>query len=184
MIRVAKVGGSLLTWPQLPRELNAWLSNVPQATTVLIAGGGPWTELLRQSAKRFDLTEASAHAMCLQVMSVTASLLADVCTRSCTRSLPELRAAMQTDQRIVFDVQEWLLGDDASDLPKTWEVTSDSIAARLAMELKADKLVLFKSSPAPLGNLRELANADYVDRYFPTAAAKVPTIQYACLRTS
>lgn len=179
--RVVKVGGSLLTWSQLPQQLDGWLKSESPMTSVLIAGGGPWAELLRQTASRFDLAEAAAHDMCIQAMSVTASLLADLLSCPCATSLAELSRIADCD-RVVLDVHNWLAGERSRDLPKSWDVTSDSIAARLASELNAVELVLLKSRSAPGRELSSLADAGYVDRYFSNAAANLSRIRYVNLR--
>ena len=184
--RVVKVGGSLLTWDELPSRLESWLDAQPTATTVMVAGGGPWVELIRQADKRFSLDEAAAHCMCVQAMSVTARLLAEICACRVVTTLAELESEIRASgsaKPIVFDVQEWLLQGPTQDLPKSWRVTSDSIAARLAAELDADDLVLFKSCPATSSDLSALAAENYVDDYFPTAAAAtVERIRFENLR--
>ena len=181
--RVVKVGGSLLTWDNLATRLDQWLSEQQTATTILMAGGGPWVELLRHASRRYALDEPSAHWMCVQAMSVTASVLAKVCDCRIVRTYAELQLEAKSSARIVFDVQAWLRShSSAQDLPKTWDVTSDSIAARLAASLSVSELVLLKSSEPMIGNLQSLADRQYVDRYFPKAAANIPKIRYECLR--
>ena len=62
-------------------------------------------------------------------------------------------------------------------------MTSDSIAARLAVRLGAGELVLLKSSlPAAGSTLPGAAETGYVDAYFPTAAAEVPRVRCVDLR--
>ena len=68
-------------------------------------------------------------------------------------------------------------------LPHSWDVTSDSIAARLAVLAGADELVLLKSGlPAGSLTLAQAAETGYVDRYFPVAAAGVPRVRCVNLR--
>jgi hypothetical protein len=68
-------------------------------------------------------------------------------------------------------------------LPRTWDVTSDSIAARLAALLDADELVLVKSC-LPTGELTPgvVAQRGYTDRYFPRAVAGVRVVRCVNLR--
>jgi len=55
-------------------------------------------------------------------------------------------------------------------LPRSWTVSSDSIAARLAEVLPADELVLLKSSDPTTGEADGLADQEYVDEFFPAFA--------------
>jgi hypothetical protein len=57
-------------------------------------------------------------------------------------------------------------------LPHTWEVTTDSIAARAAVVWKADRLILLKSIDVPPGTpWDEAAARGWVDGYFTRALA-------------
>jgi aspartokinase-like uncharacterized kinase len=72
-------------------------------------------------------------------------------------------------------------------LPVGWEVTSDSIAARLA-ELLDARLTLLKSIPPPefleqsqdLRHWRALAEAGWIDRFFPDLAENLHKIRLIC----
>jgi aspartokinase-like uncharacterized kinase len=75
-------------------------------------------------------------------------------------------------------------------LPRSWQATSDSIAARVAEVLSAD-LVLLKSAGPPREIFPEgdrakvfanLAAAGYVDQHFPRAAAAVRAVEIVNLR--
>jgi aspartokinase-like uncharacterized kinase len=69
-------------------------------------------------------------------------------------------------------------------LPAAWAVTSDSIAARLAVMLGADELVLLKSAPFEfLGkpNVPQMAAAGFVDANLPQLAGETPPLRIATL---
>ena len=77
----------------------------------------------------------------------------------------------------MLDVESTLRSLDATDddpLPCNWEVTSDSIAARVARELESCELILFKSVYREATELGALAAQGIVDSYFPQAADRVP----------
>lgn len=66
----------------------------------------------------------------------------------------------------------------ASPLAATWEVSSDSIAARLAVVVAAEELVLLKSAlPADVRNL-----GDFVDAAFDQTSRDVNVIRFVNLR--
>jgi aspartokinase-like uncharacterized kinase len=86
----------------------------------------------------------------------------------------------------ILDPLPYLLAAEAATkftpLPHSWDVTSDSIAARVAAELQAE-LVLLKSTPPPSDDLPAAAASGYVDPYFPTAAAGLQSVRFVNLRS-
>jgi aspartokinase-like uncharacterized kinase len=189
MIRVVKVGGSLFDWPLLPAAFQNWLSNQPPAMNVLLAGGGPFADVVRHADRNFSLGEEKSHWLSIDALGVSARLLAALLTEarlisSFTKLLTELNGTSPT--AIILDPHEFLKNDEqslpGSLLPHTWNVTSDSIAARLAQVLSADELVFLKSAPPPLDSLTELAAAGYIDAHLPTMHMNRVTIRFVNLR--
>jgi 5-(aminomethyl)-3-furanmethanol phosphate kinase len=187
--RVVKVGGSLLNWPPLPGVLRKWLKEQPPAVNVLLCGGGPLADVVRQLDRDFSLGEEAAHWLCIDTLSLSArflaALLGDVRLVS---SLDELRGTLTTTEHaiIVFDPRAFLYDDETRlpgrPLPHNWSVTSDSIAARLAETLPADELVLLKSANPAATALTDLAALEFVDLYFPIAAQNAPRSRFVNLR--
>ena len=104
----------------------------------------------------------------------------------CT-SLLALREAAPTPRRLVIDPypiihdeDRVLMGDDA--LPASWDVTSDSIAARIAALSRASRLTLLKSALPPGGTIAAATAAGYVDRYFPQACRAIERVDCVNLR--
>jgi 5-(aminomethyl)-3-furanmethanol phosphate kinase len=191
MLRIVKVGGSLLDWPRLPDALRAWLAEQPPAANVLISGGGKLVDRVRLADRMFNLGNEAAHRMAIDCMASNTSLLADLLGRlKIVTEYNELLTRLQrrrSRQVLVFDTRK-LLGEreatlNAPALPHDWTVTSDSIAAWLAELLKAEELVLLKSADRPPGGLRELAAAGYVDAFFPQAAVSVGAVRFVNLRS-
>ena len=67
-----------------------------------------------------------------------------------------------------------------SQLPCTWDVTSDSIAAWVAIQLRASQLILLKSCSVPVATVSELARQGIVDSYLPTLDLQRYATQFAC----
>ena len=73
---VVKVGGSLLDYELLSDALCRWLDGDQQKHYILVAGGGPWADAIRQADREAPLGDEAAHWLCVQAMSTTAELLA------------------------------------------------------------------------------------------------------------
>ncbi len=189
MIRVVKVGGSLLNWPPLPSILQSWLADQPPAINVLLAGGGAFTNFIRQADRNFTLGEETSHWLCIDTLRVSARLLSSL--------LPDARLMISYQElllttksaspaTIVFDPHEFLINHEShlpgNPLPHNWTVTSDSIAARLAHLLPAHELVLLKSTNPPDASLASLAAAGYIDSHLPTIASDCVPLRCVNLR--
>ncbi|MEX2113753.1 MAG: hypothetical protein WD845_11245 [Pirellulales bacterium] len=172
--RVIKLGGSLLDWPELPAAFASWLAAQPEATNVVVVGGGAIVEALRELDRVGSLGAEACHWLAIHGMSLTAALAAELLgAAELVMGFEQLQRA-DGDGLFVFDVERFMRADaaGADPLPCSWEVTSDSIAARVAVRLKAEELVLLKSTLPADGLMRkELAASGYVDVYFPQAAA-------------
>ena len=183
--RVIKLGGSLLECEGLVGRFRAWRAAQPGMQETMIVGGGSMADAVRDACARRALGEEDAHWLCIRIMGITAE--------GVSRWLPEADLATQIDDlpagpglRILQP--EPFLRDERPQagrppLPRCWDATSDSIAARVAEHLGAAELVLLKSSlPRPPHTPQALAAAGYVDRYFPVAAARIPRVRCVNLR--
>lgn len=164
--RVIKIGGSLLDLSDLAQRIASWIESAERRQNIFLWGGGGFCNEMRSLHQRFGLTEGFSHQRCLELMSVTAEL------GGVLLELPvidELAVIRERGDDLVFDARKWLLG--RTDLPGSWEVTSDSISALLARELGAE-LCLMKS----------VSSRDAVDGYFWRVAPEIGKIDWVNLR--
>jgi dihydroneopterin aldolase len=176
-LAVLKVGGSLLSWPEWPGLLDGLVAGMGDRGLAIVVGGGAVVEGLRAIDAAAPQPPQVMHELAIDAMHMMADLVSRV-TGLPIRSVPQGEA-----DACVIDVPVWLLdGMRSADLPAGWEVTSDSIAARVASEYGAD-LLLAKSVPPPealLGKgLDTLAQSGWVDCFFPTAAKHLDHIAWA-----
>ena len=175
---VAKVGGSLLELPDVAERLRRWLERAPRGV-VLVAGGGEWVEAVRRADERFQLGEEAAHWLAADAMRTTALLLHALLPDSgFADEWPLEHTTLHAQGTTIIDAWQFLRADAAgafgAPLPHSWQVTSDSIAARLARALGAMELVLLKSCDAPAdASPATLAECGLVDEYFPLAATRL-----------
>lgn len=127
----------------------------------IIPGGGPFADTVREYGKRLGLSQESCHFMALLAMdqygyvlkeSIPGSRLEVLGTTTLDRVAKEMASGFPASPAI------WLCSQlvsriPAHELPRSWAVTSDSLAAYLARKMKAGLLVLVKSTDValPLG---------------------------------
>ncbi len=192
MMRIVKIGGSLLQYERLAVALRCWLSQQPASNNVLIAGGGAMVDAIRLVDARQSLGEVACHWLSIQAMGIAA--------RCVVERLPELPLVTRADcvgrsdsavhgQRsaCVLDVEHFLRHVEpaaaGTRLEPTWRVSSDSIAARLASVLHARELVLLKSALPPKGYcLRRAPSSDYVDPFLVELVDSLSVVRAVNLR--
>jgi aspartokinase-like uncharacterized kinase len=118
-----------------------WLKVLAQAggRSVIVPGGGPFADQVRDLQRELGFDDTTAHHLALLAMG----------------QVPVWMPTAMTLGR--------------PEIPETWEVTSDSLAAWLAGALNADRLVLVKSAAPPPGPVTaaELSRRGLVDPAFP-----------------
>ena len=191
-VRVVKVGGSLLDLPKLESRLAAWLDGATPVHQVLVVGGGKLVEEVRRWDSQSPLDEETAHWLCVDLMSTTSQLLqsrlpnipivGDICALNSRLDLPGAT---------FFDVATWLREEEphlpGRVLPASWAVTSDAIAARLAIALGAEELVLLKSClPCEETgySLPELVESGMVDSAMGWLADELPPVRIVNMRAN
>lgn len=154
---VAKVGGSLYDWPELRRALNAWV-DAQTEEVLLFPGGGEAADAVRSWDRIHELGEEPAHWLAIRSLSLGARFLHEIVPNL---RVVELPSAGILDPYPYFRTQ--------SGPPQTWSVTTDSLAAWVALACIASKLVLLKSTDVPPDlSWKQASDAGFVDAYFPT----------------
>ncbi len=188
-VRVAKVGGSLFSFEELPERGQAWLDQQPPGITIFIGGGGDLVDPLRAAHERFSLDQEGSHWLAVRAMTVTSRLLAKLLNVELVERFEVVEQLVREGRltACVLDVEEFMrLRETQSPgcrLPHDWSCTSDSIAGRIAEVLNADELVLLKSVPLPSGTTyADAAKQGLVDAHFPQTASVLKDIRWVCLR--
>ncbi len=168
---VVKLGGSLLTRPRWPEEIESLVSGL-RRPLLLIVGGGAVVDGLRAIDAAAARPPALMHRLAIDAMRLTAVIVAE------SLSLPVATTTDDAHAVAILDAAAWL-ATHAVALPEDWTVTSDSLAAAVAATVDAD-LLLIKSVPPPAAtdDLQALSAAGWVDAVFPSAANAVATITW------
>lgn len=166
---VVKLGGGLLKHPE---RLDAVLAAVEAAARsgrlLVVPGGGPFAETVRDVDRRLALGDDAAHWMAVLAMDQYAHVIASRLTGAALVAGPaDIAAALDRALVPVLTPSSWLREDDP--LPHTWDVTSDSIAAWVAGAVQARRLVLVKPPDAAGDGLVD----PYFDRARPAGVAAI-----------
>jgi 5-(aminomethyl)-3-furanmethanol phosphate kinase len=165
-VTVVKLGGSFAFSPELSGILNA----IGSATmpVVVVPGGGPFADAVRDAQPRMRLNDSAAHRMALMAMAQYAEALAGLAARlRPAASLAAIRAAIGAGHVPVWS--PWPMADGLEALPESWQLTSDSLAAWLAGKLGAERLLMLKHGSRPQ-TVGEASVAGLVDPLFPDYA--------------
>jgi aspartokinase-like uncharacterized kinase len=167
-ITVLKIGGSLLESDAAARLLRGLAASRPQRL-VIVPGGGQFADEVRAAHKRYGLSESTAHHMALLAMEMVGAMLMDFAPGfTLAESEEEFAAAWQRHQTPIWAPARMALA--SPEIPASWDLTSDSLAAWLAGHISATRLVLVKSCAVPAGiscDATALATAGIVDLTFP-----------------
>lgn len=166
-IWVFKIGGSLHANPRL----RAWLAALAThgaGRVVIVPGGGPFADAVRAAQARWGFPDADAHYMALQAMDQYGRMLTAIEPRLAhAPDAAQLRVMLERGRAVLCPAVGVFAGDRS--IVPGWDVTSDSLAARLAGRLGAAGLALVKSAvptPGPHG-AAALAERGIVDAAFP-----------------
>ena len=187
--RVVKLGGSLLDLEGLTSQLETWLARQSPALDIVVVGGGAAAQRIRRLDEEHQLRDAAAHWLAVEAMSENSLTLAERMPSAYLTVGPTDVDRQEARSLLIFDPLNFLRDAEPTcageHLPQSWDVTSDSIAARLAEVVDADELVLLKSAlPAARTTYRQAADCGYVDRFFPRAATGFTEVRCVNLRDS
>ena len=166
MICVIKLGGSLSDDDRLAN----WLSMLVQTgvgRVVIVPGGGPYANVVREQQRRWKFSDEHAHRMAVLAMDQFAIQLQGMNTELLLVSTPsEILQVLAKNRVAIWLPSKMILS--APEIAANWDITADSLAAWLARTLSADQLILVKSCDIPVGaTVEELVQRGIVDSGFP-----------------
>jgi 5-(aminomethyl)-3-furanmethanol phosphate kinase len=141
---VVKVGGGLLARGECLDVVLVEVSAASREAPVLIVpGGGPFADAVREVDRRVGLGDDAAHWMAVLAMDQYAHLIAARLPNSAlVHGVLEIDSALAHGQLPILAPYRWM--HDADPLSHSWDVTSDSISAWVAGQVGAARLVLVK----------------------------------------
>lgn len=155
LLAVVKLGGALTAAPmRLVRACRGVSELATRGPVVVIPGGGPFADLVRQLQHDLAASDDAAHWMAILAMDQYAELLVEkVAKGELVHDRDGIETALRAGRVPVLAPSRWLR--EADPLAHSWDVTSDSLAAWIAGQLGAARLLLVKMRE---GEVSELAD--------------------------
>lgn len=162
---IIKLGGSFA----FSADLGEWIAAIAGCAgrAVLVPGGGPFADVVRAAQAQMGFGDRAAHRMALLAMeqygcaiqSLHRALLPADSLDSIRRGLADGRVPVWLPTKMALD---------AGEIPQSWEVTSDSLAAWLAGKIGAERLLLIKRVDPACATMpaADLAARGVVDKAF------------------
>ncbi len=172
---VVKIGGSLFDYPELSEWLKI-LSEEGAGKVVIVPGGGPFADQVRDAQKQWKFNDQQAHQMALHAMDQFGLMLCGIAKEHGYDLIPasskkEIHKILANKNTPVWLPSKFL--ENNVEIPQNWTVTSDSLSAWLAKELKADQLVLIKRIDIDIDTkLEELEKENVIDGSFNNYISK------------
>lgn len=168
---VVKLGGSLYQSTELKHWLTSLESLAKQHSIVIVPGGGPFADNVRNAQAIYHFDESAAHHMALLAMAQFGLLLSGLSpTCQCFR-YQDFRH--ESNGLSVWLPDESLLSEQ--DIPHSWDISSDSLSLWLASKLKAERLILVKSCAIPdKFTLSSLSQQAIIDQGFEQLYQSLP----------
>ena len=164
-ITVVKLGGSHARSANLTGRLRVIAADAGKI--VVVPGGGPFADAVRELQPVMRFGDAAAHDMALLAMAQYGIALASLAEAFVlAETIAAIEAALASRRVPVWS--PWPMLRDHPDIPRSWDVTSDSLALWLAQTLRAERVVLVKHQAPKAGTSSEcLVARGLVDKAFP-----------------
>lgn len=130
---------------------------------VIVPGGGVFADQVRLAQQQWQFDDDCAHQMAILAMQQMALLLKAV--KPGFELLNKVSAITKSTGIIIWspDVTEL----NASAVPATWDISSDSLAAWLANQLQTEELILVKSAElAETQSIKQMQTQGVLDNAF------------------
>lgn len=156
---VIKLGGSLYNTP----ELRLWLHRLTEISLVtpivIVPGGGPFADQVREAQTHHHFNDSVAHHMALIAMKQFGLMLMALETKC------QPFDAHKPEQPLSVWLPDDVLLSEPT-LIHSWDLSADSLALWFASKLEAEKLFLVKHVHVSSTSIHQLTHDYVIDRHF------------------
>lgn len=166
---IVKMGGSLFHNARLKNCLDKLVQLSQQESIIIVPGGGPFADQVRQAQHQHHFADHHAHYMAILAMAQFGLVLLGLCQEA----EPFYYPAKQSRHNHA-NLAIWLPDKSLLEQPimQNWNITSDSLALWLAQQLRPSKLTLLKHQPPLEFSIQHLTNQGILDKAFPMQYAQ------------
>lgn len=178
-----KLGGSLLDLTDLAVRLDRLRPDWGERP-LLVVGGGPAADLVREWDRRHCLGETKSHWLALDSLVLTSQLLTQLWPITQVAAAVEIDACWQQQRVPVVLSREWFEYAEQARIPappQNWNTTTDTIAAWIASVSRSETLWLLKSVTCP-ASLPEATRQNLIDIHFSAWVPPRTPLYWANLR--
>ncbi|HMA73778.1 MAG TPA: hypothetical protein VKP67_20195 [Xanthobacteraceae bacterium] len=170
-LTIIKLGGSFA----FSAHLGDWIAAIAGCAgrAVIVPGGGPFADTVRMAQAQMGFDERAAHRMGLLAMEQYGCAIKSLHEKlALAETLDSIHCSLTEGKVPIWVSSRMVLG--VSDIPQSWDVTSDSLAAWLAGKIGAERLLLVKHVEPARGTVRaaDLAARNIVDKAFANFLAR------------
>jgi aspartokinase-like uncharacterized kinase len=161
---VLKLGGSLLESGRLTAVLEIVAKR--KRPVIVVPGGGKFADQVREAQAANGFDDASAHRLALFAMHQMANVIASRSRHFAPAATKEEIGMAGVNGLVPVWLPSTMAGADPV-IPKSWDMTSDSLAAWLAGKIGAKDVALVKSCAVdPAATLDDVTASGIVDPLF------------------
>lgn len=165
MIEVIKIGGSLYGSDLLESWLTTLTAHATLETMVVVPGGGPFADVVREAQQRYGFEDIVAHQMAIMAMQQFGYMLLALSPNAVAFPFPGEHSPQAGKLNIWLPTPAVF---SAEEIEQSWRVSADSLALWLANILKAQHLTLVKSCEINVVDCETLSQKNIIDASFST----------------
>lgn len=162
-ITVVKLGGSLFNTTELLEWLAQLEQQSQQQTIIIVPGGGPFADQVREAQQKVSFDDKTAHHMAILAMAQYGLLIAS-----------QIKAAQlfyypSDINNLTLGLYIWIPDRHvltAPELPQSWALTSDTLALWLSQQVAADELHIIKRKRSANCQISDLMEQGLLDEAF------------------
>lgn len=171
-MHIVKLGGSLYH----TAELKSWLTLLEQTAlnecVVIVPGGGPFADMVRQAQQLHKFDDQHAHHMAILAMAQYGLMLQALLPSAVLVKTP---AEVSSHCQLAI----WVPDDQllqVEEITQNWQITSDSLALWFAQQFPQSSLSLIKRVSADSGDLNVLSKKGIIDQGFTALFQQRPIL--------